>query len=116
MIQGYYHPKFGPQAVLSRSVINQRIKRIRRMFRWAVEQEILPATVLYGLQAVPPLKRGRSVAKESLTVLSVSRAVVDDTLEASHECRGVREVSTAKQASGGVSLEAQEAKIRAYAS
>lgn len=40
MIHGYDHPKFGPQEALSRNVINQRIKRIRRMFKWAVEQFI----------------------------------------------------------------------------
>jgi hypothetical protein len=33
MIRGYDHPKYGPQTALARSHINQRIKRIRRVFK-----------------------------------------------------------------------------------
>jgi integrase len=80
MIKGYEHPKYGAQLALARSVINQRVKRIRRMFRWAVEQELIPATVLHALEAVQGLKRGRSEVKEAKPVLPVSRAVVEDTL------------------------------------
>ncbi len=42
MIRGYEHPKFGPQESLSRGVVNMRMKRVRRMFRWAVEHELVP--------------------------------------------------------------------------
>src|SRR5712692_8941516 len=38
MIDGYRHPKFGPQERLCRTNINARIKRICRMVKWAVEQ------------------------------------------------------------------------------
>lgn len=80
LIKGYDHPKYGHQPALSRVEINKRIKRIRRMFKWAVENEIVSATVLHALQAVQGLKRGRTDAKESKPVLPVSRAVVEDTL------------------------------------
>jgi integrase len=80
MIQGYQHPKYGHQPPLSRGVINQRIKRIRRMFRWAVEHELVPATVLHALEAVRGLQRGRTEARETKPVQAVSRAVVEDTL------------------------------------
>jgi integrase len=80
MVKGYEHPKFETQAGLCRSLINQRVKRIRRMFKWAVEHELVPATVLHSLQAVQALKRGRSEAKESKPVQPVARAVVEDTL------------------------------------
>jgi integrase len=45
-----------------------------------VENELVPATVLQGLQSVQGLKRGRSEARESKPVLPASRAVVEDTL------------------------------------
>jgi integrase len=80
MIHGYDHPKYGHQPALARSVINQRIKRIRRMFRWGVEHELVSATVLHALQAVPGLKLGRTEARETEPVKPVSRAVVEDTL------------------------------------
>lgn len=44
---------------LSRRLINQRINRVRRMFKWAVENAFLNPSVLLGLQAVSALKRGR---------------------------------------------------------
>ena len=80
MIDGYEHPRYGPQAALSRNTVNQRVKRIRRMFKWAVEKEILPSSVWHGLAAVSGLKRGRSDAKETDPVEAVSRAIVNDTL------------------------------------
>jgi integrase len=63
-----------------RGVVNQRVGRVRRMFKWAVENELVPSSVLHGLQAVRGLQRGRSEARETEPVQPVSRAVVDDTL------------------------------------
>jgi integrase len=80
MVRGYSHPKFGEQAASCRTRVNAQIKRIRRMFKWGVENELVPAGVLQGLQAVAALKMGRSDAKESKPVLPVARAVVEDTL------------------------------------
>jgi integrase len=80
MIHGYEHPKYGHQPALSRGVINQRIKRIRRMFRWAVEHELVPATLLHALEAVRGLQRGRTEARETEPVQAVARTVVEDTL------------------------------------
>jgi integrase len=80
MIRGYTHPKFGEQKPACRTQVNARVKRIRRMFKWAVEEEIVPPSVLQGLQAVAALKAGRSEARESRPVRPVARAVVEDTL------------------------------------
>lgn len=80
MVRGYNHPKFGPQPPICRTQINARVKRIRRMFRWAVENELVPPGVLHGLQAVQALKRGRTEARESDPVQPVARAVVEATL------------------------------------
>jgi integrase len=80
MIRGYEHNKYGPQEPVCRTLINARVKRIRRMFKWAVGEELLPASVHQALCAVEPLKRGRTIAKESNPVKPVARAVVEDTL------------------------------------
>ena len=53
------------QEDLCRHLVNQRIGRIKRMFAWGVENELLPATVFHALQAVKGLRRGRSHARES---------------------------------------------------
>jgi integrase len=65
---------------LARGVINQRISRIRRMFRWAVENELAPPSVLHALQAVRGLQAGRSAARETAPVRPVSDKLINDTL------------------------------------
>jgi integrase len=80
MVGGYTHPKYGPQKTLARGVVNQRIGRIRRLFKWALENEMLPPSVLLGLQSVRGLQRGRSKARETEPVRPVSPALVEDTL------------------------------------
>lgn len=64
----------------ARSNINQQIHRIRRMFKWGVEQEFIPGGVSHGLQAVAGLKRGRSKAKESAPILPVAGEHVEAVL------------------------------------
>jgi integrase len=80
MVKGYDHPKYGPQSALCRTEVNKRVKHIRRLFKWGTEEGLVPATVLWALQAVAPLKRGRSDARESQPVLPVARAIVEATL------------------------------------
>jgi integrase len=65
---------------LARGVVNQRIGRIRRLFSWGVENELVPSSVLEGLRAVRGLQRGRSAARETAKVRPVSLALVEDTL------------------------------------
>lgn len=65
-----------------RGLVNQRINVIRRMFKWGVENEIVPATVLHGLQAVAPLKRGRCEVRDTSPVVPVPDAIVDATIKA----------------------------------
>jgi hypothetical protein len=48
---------------LARGVVNQRIGRIRRLFKWAVENELVPPSVLQGGQ------RNTSVSKSHRTGL-----------------------------------------------
>jgi integrase len=65
---------------LARGVVNQRVGRIRRLFAWAVENELIPSSVLEGLRAVRGLQRGRSEARETEPIRPVSQALVEDTL------------------------------------
>jgi integrase len=65
---------------LARSVINQRIGYIKRMFRWASEQELIPPGIYHGLDAVTALQRGRSAAKETTPVSAVPDEYVDAVL------------------------------------
>ena len=46
----------------SRNYFNGDIGRIKRMFRWVVENELVPATVSHALSAVAGLKKGRTLA------------------------------------------------------
>ncbi len=48
-----------------RRQVNSQIGRIRRMFRWATENELVPGSVYHALQAVAGLRRRRSGARET---------------------------------------------------
>src|SRR5262249_5964115 len=65
MVTGYTHPKYGPQEALARKTANQRVGRVRRVFRWGVENELVPPSVYHGLQAVKGLQKGRTDARET---------------------------------------------------
>jgi len=64
-------------AGLCRKTINTGIGRIRRMFRWAVAEELVPANVLIAIAAVSGLQAGRSNAKEGKIVSPISRDALD---------------------------------------
>lgn len=66
-----------PKPALSRITINDRIHRIRRMFKWGVRQEKVPAAVSHALDSLPGLKRGRSDARENDAVRAVSVAEIE---------------------------------------
>ena len=65
------------QQKLARRHINQRVNRVRRVFKWGVENELVPPLVLEGLRAVAPLKKGRTEAKESPPIRPVPIEHVD---------------------------------------
>jgi integrase len=83
--------EFGPLALkavrqnmidrrLCRRLINQRVGRIKRMFKWAIGEELVPPAVYQGLQAVSGLQRGRTAASEREPVTPVADEVVETTL------------------------------------
>ena len=53
----------------SRGYINKSIGRVRRCFKWAVENELVRPDMYHGLMAVSGLRKGRSEARESAPVL-----------------------------------------------
>lgn len=83
---------FGPlalKAVRSRMIkaghcrkhINKNVDRIKRMFRWAAAEEIIPATIPQALSMVSGLRAGRTEAPEHPPVQPVPDEVIDATLE-----------------------------------
>ena len=65
------------EAGLCRTVVNARVNRIRRIFKWAVASQLVDSSVLHALQAVAPLKRGRCEVRESEPVGPVPIAHVE---------------------------------------
>jgi integrase len=65
---------------LCRTHINQQIGRIKRMFKWAVEQELVDANVWHALQAVSGLRAGKTEAREAEPVKPVAEEHVNATL------------------------------------
>jgi integrase len=63
-----------------RNVVNGRCRRIVRMFRWAVENEMVPGSVYHALQAVTGLRKGRCEVRESEPVKPVPEAFVEAIL------------------------------------
>jgi integrase len=79
---------FGPKALkavrqsminagLSLGVVNQRVGRIKRVWKWAVEAEMVPPAAHQALKAVAGLQRGRSGVRTTEPVKPVADADVD---------------------------------------
>jgi len=84
--------EFGPLALkairqrmvddgLSRRYTNDHISRIKRMFKWAVGEQLVPASVHQALASVPSLRRGRTEARETAPIMPVEDATVEQTRE-----------------------------------
>ena len=56
---------------LCRKTINGRVSRIKRMFRWASKEGLVPASAYHGLLALDGLKFGRSRARETQRISPV---------------------------------------------
>ena len=61
---------------LARTTINNRVSRIKRMFRWASRKELVPPATYHGLLTLEGLKRGRTAARESKPVATIPGEVV----------------------------------------
>lgn len=67
---------------VSRRVCNAHIHRIRRVFRWGVEHELVPPHVLTSLKSLSALKHGRSAAKERPPIEPVDPEIFARTADA----------------------------------
>jgi hypothetical protein len=73
---------------LARALINRRLSVVKRAFKWAVSEELIPPAVFEGLRAVAGLERGRTTAKEAPPVGPVADEIVDATLPFCPPTRG----------------------------
>jgi integrase len=64
----------------SRTECNRRVGCIKRIFKWAVSEELAPPAVYQALATVAGLQKGRTAAREKEPVGPVDDAVVDATL------------------------------------
>jgi integrase len=64
----------------SRKYINQMMSIVKRCFKWAASEELVPASVYHSLQTVEGLRIGRTSAHETEPIKPVPDAVVDATL------------------------------------
>jgi integrase len=65
---------------LTRGTINAHTRRIIRMFRWGVEEELVDDRVHYRLQQVKALAKGRTQAREGKEVEPVEDSIIQQTL------------------------------------
>jgi integrase len=65
------------QAGGTRSTINKYVQRIRRLFRWAAENELVPVTVYQAVATVRGLSKGRTAAPETKAVKPVPLKLIE---------------------------------------
>lgn len=70
--------------VWSRQYINAQIIKLRRMFRWAVENEYIDSVQLGNLKAVPGIRPGQTTAPEAKPIEAVEWSVASRVLP--HVC------------------------------
>lgn len=61
---------------LTRRLINKRITKIKRIWKWAAQRKLLPAHAWHDLQLLAALREGESAAAESKAVQPVDPALV----------------------------------------
>ena len=64
----------------ARVTVNRGVDKVRRMFRWAASEQLIPAEVATALGMVEGLRIGKTTARETAPVLPVDDAVVEATL------------------------------------
>jgi integrase len=64
----------------SRTYVNAQTDRVRRAFRWAVEEEMVPGAVYEALRAVRGIRRGKGDVRETEKVRPVEQRHVEAAL------------------------------------
>lgn len=66
----------------SRRVINRHLKRIRMIFKWAhAERDLVSIETVTSLAALPPVRRGRTLAREPAPVQAPDRSIVEHAIK-----------------------------------
>lgn len=60
--------------------VNRQVGRVRRVFKWAAGEQLVPSSVHLDLACVQGLQKGRTAVRESEPVQPVDDAAVDATL------------------------------------
>lgn len=63
-----------------RGTVNERIGHVKRIFKWAAKEDMIPASVYQELLVLENLKKGRSPCPESEKILPVPYDIVEKTL------------------------------------
>lgn len=63
-----------------RTRVNQQVGRLKRLFKWAASQELVPGSVYQSLATVGGLQRGRTNARETEPIKPVAPEHVDAVL------------------------------------
>ncbi len=63
-----------------RGYINKQVDRVKRVFAWAAENELLPVSIHQALRTVAGLRKGRTEAREKPPVGPVPDEIVERTL------------------------------------
>jgi integrase len=64
----------------TRTECNRRVRMVKRIFKWAVSEELVPSAVYQALATVAGLTKGRTTAHETDPVGPVEVAVIEATL------------------------------------
>ena len=60
-----------------RTSINRHLGRLKTIFRWGTQEELVPGDVYHALQSVGGLKKGRCAARESKPVRPVPHGAIE---------------------------------------
>jgi integrase len=80
LINGYIDRHGKPRGPLTREVVNSRVNRIRRVFRWGVSRQLVPPTMAASLESLDALKADRCDCRESKPVRPADDADIEATL------------------------------------
>lgn len=58
--------------ILTRAGVNRKMTMVRKIFRWGLSEELVPAEIVTALEAVAPLQAGRTDLREPEPVTPVS--------------------------------------------
>jgi integrase len=65
---------------LCRSEVNKRVGRVKRIFKWAVSEELIPSSIYETLRTVEGIRLGKSKAREKPPVKPLSDQDINATL------------------------------------